>query len=56
MASEAGKGSRPRPFNVTQEQYDARWELIFGRDKPEEANVPSTENDVGNVKDSDQGG
>ncbi len=27
------KGSNPRPFNVAQEQYDQRWDLIFGRDK-----------------------
>ena len=27
------KGSTPRPFSVAQEQYDARWDLIFGRDK-----------------------
>jgi hypothetical protein len=28
-----GKGSTPRPFDVAQEQYDARWDMIFGRDK-----------------------
>ena len=27
------KGSTPRPFSVAQEQYDQRWDLIFGRDK-----------------------
>ena len=27
------KGSTPRPFDVAQEQYDARWDMIFGRDK-----------------------
>ena len=27
------KGSKPRPFSVAQEQYDQRWDLIFGRDK-----------------------
>jgi hypothetical protein len=27
------KGSTPRPFSVAQEQYDARWDMIFGRDK-----------------------
>jgi len=27
------KGSTPRPFSVAQEQYEARWDLIFGRDK-----------------------
>jgi len=31
--SDGGKGSKPRPFSVAQEQYDARWDLIFGRDK-----------------------
>lgn len=33
MASEAGKGSKPRPYSVTQEEYDTRWDAIFGRDK-----------------------
>jgi hypothetical protein len=33
MNREAGKGSRPRPFDVAQEQYEARWDMIFGRDK-----------------------
>ena len=28
-----GKGSSPRPYSVTQEEYDNRWEAIFGRDK-----------------------
>ena len=31
--SDGGKGSKPRPFSVAQEQYEARWDLIFGRDK-----------------------
>ena len=30
---DVGKGSTPRPFSVAQEQYDARWDMIFGRDK-----------------------
>lgn len=33
---EAGKGSSPRPFSVAQAEYEARWDLIFGRDKPKE--------------------
>jgi hypothetical protein len=34
--NEGGKGSKPRPFSVTQEEYDNRWNLIFQRDqKPE---------------------
>lgn len=34
--SDGGKGSKPRPFSVTQDEYDKRWEAIFGRDEPEE--------------------
>jgi hypothetical protein len=28
----SGKGSRPRPFSVSQEEYEKRWDAIFGRD------------------------
>ena len=31
-----GKGSKPRPYSVTQEEYDKRWDAIFGRDESEE--------------------
>ena len=34
--SDGGKGSTPRPYSVTQQEYDSRWDLIFGRDKPKE--------------------
>lgn len=30
---EAGKGSAPRPFSVSNEEYAARWDAIFGRDE-----------------------
>jgi len=30
--SDGGKGSKPRPFSVTQEEYDNRWDAIFARD------------------------
>jgi hypothetical protein len=33
MAHEAGKGSTPRPFSVSQEEYNNRWDIIFSRDK-----------------------
>lgn len=32
MAHEAGKGSKPRPLSVSQDEYDNRWDTIFGRD------------------------
>ncbi len=31
--SDGGKGSSPRPFSVAQAEYEARWDMIFGRDK-----------------------
>jgi hypothetical protein len=42
--SDGGKGSKPRPFNITQEEYDARWDFIFQRD------LPKTEEKVEEVK------
>ena len=34
--SDGGKGSKPRPFSVSQEEYDNRWDAIFGKDKNKE--------------------
>lgn len=34
--SHGGKGSAPRPFSVSQKEYDTRWDAIFGRDLKEE--------------------
>ena len=33
--SDGGKGSNPRPFSVSNEEYAKRWDAIFGRDKPD---------------------
>lgn len=43
MASEAGKGSKQRPQQVSNEEYAQRWDLIFAREKPEEQEETSTE-------------
>ena len=37
--SDGGKGSRPRPLSVTQEEYDNRWDYIFRREKNKPADV-----------------
>lgn len=34
--SDGGKGSTPRPFSVSEQEYAERWNAIFGRDKVEE--------------------
>jgi hypothetical protein len=35
MAHEAGKGSRPRPFSVSKDEFDNRFDAIFGKKKKE---------------------
>lgn len=31
--SDGGKGSKPRPLSVSDEEYAARWDVIFSRDQ-----------------------
>jgi hypothetical protein len=31
-----GKGSKPRPFNISQKEYGDRFDAIFGKKKKEE--------------------
>lgn len=38
-----GKGSAPRPYSVSQEEYDKRWDAIFGKDLPEEDDLDEDE-------------
>lgn len=44
--SDGGKGSRPRPFSVTNEDYAKRWDLIFGRDLEKKENNESSRSDA----------
>lgn len=37
-----GKGSKPRPISIADEEYASRWDAIFGRD-----NQPKYEADEG---------
>ena len=41
--SDGGKGSAPRPFSVSQKEYESRWDAIFGRDLKEEKKQISEE-------------
>lgn len=34
--NDGGKGSAPRPFSVSNEEYAKRWDAIFGRDVKED--------------------
>jgi len=35
--SNDGKGSKARPFSVSQHEYDTRWDAIFARELQEKA-------------------
>jgi hypothetical protein len=37
--NEGGKGCKPRPFSVTQEEYDNRWDNIFNKNKEDKEEV-----------------
>ena len=43
--SDGGKGSSPRPFSVSQDEYDKRWDAIFSRDLEETEEEPEIEED-----------
>ena len=43
--SDGGKGSSPRPFSVSQDEYNKRWDAIFGRDLEEETTEEVEEHD-----------
>ena len=46
--SDGGKGSKPRPFSISQQEYDNRWDAIFSRDlKEDKVEMPGT---VGGAK------
>jgi hypothetical protein len=40
--SDGGKGSKPRPFSVSDQEYAARWDAIFNRDS--EVDKPTRNN------------
>jgi hypothetical protein len=46
--SDGGKGSKPRPFSVSQEEWASRWDAIFQRDVKED-NTGVTKNEYQDV-------
>ena len=40
-----GKGSTPRTFSVTNEEYSKRWDAIFGRDNEKKDETQDLESD-----------
>ena len=48
--SDGGKGSKPRPFSVSQDEYDKRWDAIFQRDNISEVSPTDTNDNTGVTK------
>jgi hypothetical protein len=48
--SDGGKGSAPRPFSVSQKEYETRWDAIFGHDLKEEKNDTSMQEALSDVR------
>jgi hypothetical protein len=46
--NDGGKGSSPRPFSVSQDEYDKRWDAIFQRDLKED-NTGTSKNEFQDV-------
>jgi hypothetical protein len=44
---DGGKGSKPRPFSVSQQEFDNRWDTIFNKDKTMQVRVQAKESDIG---------
>ena len=44
---DGGKGSRPRPYSVSQAEFDNRWDTIFSKGKEMQVRVQEDESKVG---------
>jgi len=44
---DGGKGSRPRPFSVSQQEFDNRWDTIFKKDKEMQVRVKENADEIG---------
>lgn len=48
--SDGGKGDKPRPLSISKEEYDNRFEAIFGKKKPKvEDNTGTDKNDYQDI-------
>ena len=44
---DGGKGSKARPFSVSQDEFDNRWDLIFKKDKDMQVRVKEDQTKFG---------
>ena len=41
-----GKGSKSRPYSISQDEYDKRWDAIFGKDLPPDEDDLDEDNEL----------
>jgi len=51
--AEAGKGSKPRPFSVSHDEWSSRWDAIFGRDLDNDSDKEQKETEENKSQDQD---
>lgn len=53
--SDGGKGSKPRPFSVSHDEWSNRWDAIFARDleTPEETPEETSKQETTDTKEKD---
>ena len=49
--TDGGKGSKPRPFSISQQEYENRWDYIFSRDLKEENKTTNDYQDILSTED-----
>jgi len=56
--NDGGKGSKPRPFSISQEEWSNRWNAIFARDLPDELSkvLPEANSSIAESESSDDKG
>lgn len=45
--SDGGKGSRPRPFSISQDTFSQNWDKIFTKEKSMQVKVQENEREIG---------
>ena len=53
--SDGGKGSAPRPFSVSHDEYANRWDAIFQRDLKEEKAEDESKSSSGDTDNRESG-
>jgi len=44
---DGGKGDSPRPFSISQKEFDTNWDRIFKKDKPVQVRVQEDSSEIG---------